>query len=160
MSYTKLQFIQGAFDEMGMADYVFDLSPEQLDRALRRLDAMMAEWNAKGIRLGYPLPVRPEDSVLSDDSYVPDSANEAIITNLAVRLAPGHGKTLSPDTKATAKLSLNTLTAIAVMPGEMALPTTLPSGAGNKGNPGTFIVETDDGVIDAPEPSVSFEGSP
>lgn len=156
MSYTKLQFIQGAFDEMGMGDYVFDLSPEQLDRALRRLDAMMAEWNAKGIKIGYPLPVKPEDSVISDDTGVPDSANEAVITNLAVRLAPGHGKTLSSDTKATAKASLNTLTGIAVMPNEQRLPTTLPAGAGNKGAYGAYIIDETEDVIEAPAESLDF----
>jgi hypothetical protein len=54
MGYTKRQFISAAFEEIGLASYVFDLQPEQLQSALRRLDAMMADWNAKGIRLGYP----------------------------------------------------------------------------------------------------------
>jgi hypothetical protein len=38
------------------------------DRSLRRLDAMMAEWNAKGIRLGYPLPGSPENSDINAES--------------------------------------------------------------------------------------------
>ena len=56
MGYKKRQFISAAFEEIGLASYVFDLQPEQLQSALRRLDAMMADWNAKGIRLGYPAP--------------------------------------------------------------------------------------------------------
>lgn len=56
MGWTKRQFVTQAFEEIGLASYVFDLTPEQLDSALRRLDTMIASWNALGIRLGYPLP--------------------------------------------------------------------------------------------------------
>jgi hypothetical protein len=87
MGYTKRQFVTSAFEEIGLADYVFDLQPEQLEAALRRLDSMMAEWNAAGIRLGYAMPSSPQDSDLDTETNVPDSAWEAIITNLAIRIA-------------------------------------------------------------------------
>ena len=56
MGWTKRQFIEQAFEEIGLAAYVFDLTPEQLQSALRRLDAMMAGWNTNGIRIGWPMP--------------------------------------------------------------------------------------------------------
>jgi hypothetical protein len=155
MSYTKRQFIVAAFEEMGMADYVFDMSAEQFYGPLRRLDAMMADWNAQGIRLGYPLPTNPDDSVLADDTGVPDSANQAIILGLAVRLAPGVGKALSPDTKSLALTSYNTVLGIAMRPSSMRYPT-MPSGAGNKGATGNFIVNPVDNRIEAPEESVEL----
>lgn len=132
MGYTKRQFVTGAFEEIGLADYVFDLSPEQLEGALRRLDAMMMEWNAQGIRLGYPSPSSPQDSDLDTETNTPDSAWEAVITNLAVRIAPGYGKTVSPDTKMLAKNAYNVLLQRATFPLEQQLPSTMPSGAGNK----------------------------
>lgn len=132
MGYSKRQFVTAAFEEIGLASYVFDLSPEQLESALRRLDAMMAEWNAKGIRLGYPLPGSPESSDLDAESTVPDSANEAIITGLAIRIAPSLGKQLMSETKVTAKMAYNTLLARACQPIEKQLPGTMPAGAGNK----------------------------
>ena len=132
MGYSKRQFVTGAFEEIGLASYVFDLQPQDLETALRRLDAMMAEWNAKGIRLGYPLPGSPESSDLDAESGVPDSANEAIITNLAMRLAPGFGKTLNALTASTAKQGYNTLLSRAAMPAQMQFPASLPSGAGWK----------------------------
>jgi hypothetical protein len=132
MGWTKGQFVTQAFDEIGLAAYVFDLGPEQLESALRRLDSMMATWNAKGIRLGYPIPSSPQNSNLDDETGVPDSANEAIYSNLAVRLAPSFGKTVSPDTKAAAKLGYDALLARATMPMEQQLPGTMPAGAGNK----------------------------
>ena len=90
-----------------------------LQLALRRLDAMMAGWNARGIRLGYPLPSSPSDSSLTEPTGVPDRANEAVILNLAILLAPGIGKTVSADTRIQARAALNTLLARAAMPPEM-----------------------------------------
>jgi hypothetical protein len=132
MGYSKRQFVAAAFEEIGLASYVFDLQPEQLQSAMRRIDAMMADWNGKGIRLGYPLPNSPQDSDLDEPTLVPDWANEAIITNGAVRLAPGYGKVVMPETKAVAKDSYNTLLQRATMPPEQQLPATMPAGAGNK----------------------------
>lgn len=132
MSYTKRQFVEGAFEEAGMAAYVFDLTPQMLQSACRRLDAMMATWNAKGIRLAYPLAANPEDTDIDAETTVPDSANEAIICNLAMRIAPGYGKQVTPGTMATAKAAYDTLMARAAMPQEQQFPGTLPAGAGNK----------------------------
>ena len=132
MGYSKRQFVAAAFEEIGLASYAFDLQPQQFESALRRLDAMMASWNALGIRLGYPLPSSPQFSDIDAESEVPDSANEAIITNLAVKIAPGYGKQVMPDTKATAKETYNTLLSRAAAPLEQQLPGTMPSGAGNK----------------------------
>jgi len=132
VGYSKRQFLTAAFTEIGLASYVFDLQPEDLESALRRLDSMMADWNGKGIRLAYPLPGSPQDSDLDAESDVPDSANEAIITNLAIRLAPSYGKQVSPLTLVAAKNAYNTLLSRATMPYEQQFPGTLPSGAGNK----------------------------
>jgi hypothetical protein len=132
MGYSKRQFVSAAFEEIGLASYAFDLQPQQSESALRRLDAMLASWNALGIRLGYPLPSSPEFSDIDAESEVPDSANEAIITNLAVKLAPSYGKQVMPETKATARETYNTLISQAVLPMEQQLPVTMPAGAGNK----------------------------
>ena len=132
MGYSKRQFVAAAFEEIGLASYVFDLQPDQLQSAMRRPDAMMADWTGRGIRLGYPLPGSPQNSDLDEPSEVPDSANEAIITNLAMRLAPSYGKAVSPETKSTAKNSYNTILSRAAMPTEQQMLGTMPSGAGNK----------------------------
>lgn len=139
MGYTKRQFIEAAFEEIGLANYAFDMQPEQLQAMMRRLDAMMAEWNAKGIRLAYPLPSSPEQADLDTETGVPDRAWEAIITNLALRVAPGFGKQPMPLTISRAKSSYNTVMMAFAAPLERQFPSTLPAGAGNKpwryGNP-------------------------
>ncbi len=132
MGYTKQQFVEAAFEELGLADYVHDLETDDLQAAVRRLDSMMAEWNAKGIRLSYPLVNNPENTSLTTETTVPDEANEAIITSLAIRLAPSFGKTVSQDTKMVAKQGYNTLMSRAALPDEMQFQSTLPLGAGNK----------------------------
>lgn len=135
MGYSKRQFVNAAYEELGLANYVYDLSgdmPEQLESALRRLDAMMAMWNSKGIRLSYPLPGSPENSDIDAESSVPDAANEAIITNLAIRIAPSLGKTVQAETKVIAKQSYESLMVRSAQPLEMSLPNTMPAGAGTK----------------------------
>lgn len=132
MGWTKRQFVLQAFEEIGLASYVYDLTPEQLNSALFKLDAMMGTWNGKGIRIGYPLPTSPNNSTLDTQTNVPDSANEAVYTNLATRIDGGYGKTVSADTKATARAGYEVLLSRAAMPMEMQMPGSMPAGAGNK----------------------------
>jgi hypothetical protein len=133
MSWTKRQFVRQAFSIIGLADYDFDLQAEQLQNAMYLLDSMMAVWNAKGLLLSYPIPTSPEDGDLDTESNVPDRANEAVYTNLALRIAPTLGKQVSQDLKAQAWYAYNGLLSWAkAYPREMSMPVTMPSGAGNK----------------------------
>jgi hypothetical protein len=109
--WTKRDVIGQAFSEIGLASYTFDLLPEQWEGALRRLDAMIAQWENKGIRLAWPLPVSFANSSIDAVTGAPDTALEALYLNLAVRLAPGYGKTPSPDTKSLASTAYKTLLA-------------------------------------------------
>lgn len=159
MGYSKRQFVSSSFEEIGLANYVFDLQPEQIESALRKLDAMMAAWNAKGIRLGYPIPGSPEDSSLDEPTNVPDSSNEAIIKNLAIRIAPSMGRAVSLDTKIAAKEAYNALLSRVVHPGERQFPSTLPRGAGHKtwnnyDNP--FVTPPVDPLLAGPDGSIEF----
>lgn len=132
MPWTKRQFIEAAYTELGLADYVFDLQPQELQSSLRRLDTMMADWYERGILLGYPLPLTPGESDLDTPTGVPDRANEAIIVNLAIKLAPSYGKQVMPQTMTGAREALNTLLVRAARPGVMQMPSQTPAGAGNK----------------------------
>lgn len=148
MGYTKRQFVEAALEEIGVRHYSFDASPKQLEYALRTLDAMLATWNAQGIRIGYLMPGTPEDSDISSESGVPDSANLAIIKNLAIEIAPSYGIAVSPDTKLSAKKAYDTLLSLNAYVPEMKLPGTMPMGAGHKPNSRgrTFAPETVDPI--------------
>jgi len=133
MSWTKRQFVEAAYEELGLASYFFDLQPEQLNSALYRMDAMVAGWDANGISIGYPIPSTQADSSLDDDSGVPDFAIECIYQNLAVRIGRTIGKQLPPDLLASAKLSYNNMATQALYPiHELQMPSTMPRGQGSK----------------------------
>lgn len=162
MGWTKRQFVEQAFEEIGLAAYVYDLTPEQLQSALRRLDAMMAGWGANSIRIGWPMPSTPDASDLDADTKVPDVANEAIYLNLALRMAPGFGKVLSPDTKADADAAYsNLLNQTAAPTPERQFPNTLPRGAGTKPwrsfNSNQFVKTPDDPLLAGEDNQLNFD---
>jgi len=158
MSYTKGELVHSALNEIGIADYDFDIAPEQTESGLRKLDSMLGYWNGKGIRLGYPIPNNPIDSALSEDSNIPDSAWEAVITNLAIRIAPSYGKMVSPDTKITAKNALNTLYRISAHPEEMQL-NVLPRGAGYKAIDRPFTPPPVDPLLNNTDSELDLQGA-
>jgi|SRR6187551_1582762 len=157
MSWTKRELVLQAFEEIGYASYVYDLQPEQLQAALRRLDGMMAEWNAIGIRIGYPLPSSPSSSDLDDTTAVPDAANSAIYTNLAMRIAPSVGKQVQQETKQAADTGYKALVNKLSHPIEMQLSGTLPNGAGNKSRRQVYIVPPSEKLTTGDDSEITFE---
>jgi len=109
MSWTKRQLIEAALGEIGISSDNFDIPPEDYQRALARLDSMIAMWNAKGLVVGYPIASNPTTADLDEDSNIPDLANEAVFLNLAIRLAPSYGKVIPQDTKTNALYAYNAL---------------------------------------------------
>lgn len=150
-----------AFEELGLGSYVFDLSPDQLESALRRLDAMIAGWSSNGIRISYPLPDNPQDSDIDVPSGVPDWCNEAIFLNLAVRLAPQYGKSVTPDTKMLADMSYNNMTNQTSYPTpERVMPGFFPRGAGQKAwrsYGATFTPANKDSVLAGSDSELTLE---
>ncbi len=150
MSWSKRQIISEAFGELAIQGYEFDVSPEEVQTALRRLDTMMATWEARGIRVGYAFPSSPEDSSADSDSGLPDSAVETTYLNLAIRLAAGYGKQISAETKRSAKEGFDTLLWAAAQPIEQQQPDTMPRGAGNRAwgdNPRPFFPTPDNSPL-------------
>lgn len=132
MGWSKRQLVNEAYGELALQGYEFDLSPEEVQTALRRMDTMVATWEAKGVRIGYAFPSSPDDSNPDTDAGIPDSAVEAVYMNLAVRLAASNGKQLQGATSRVAKQAYDTLLWPAAQPQQQKLPSTLPRGAGNR----------------------------
>jgi len=132
MSYTKKQIVLGAFNEVGFANYLFDLAPEQMNNGLTQLDLMMGSWYANGVNLGYPLYNDPTQNDIDQPSNLPIVAVEAVILGLANRIAPSLGKTMSPESKQNFQNAYQSmLNYLAVIPSRV-FPDTLPCGAGNR----------------------------
>lgn len=155
---TKRELIEDAFECIGLAAYSYDIQPEQMESARRKLDSLMAQWNARGIRLGFPVPASPDDGDIDQETNLPDAAREAVYLNLAKRIAPGFGKQLTPETKAMARESFDALMVKAVAPLEMQMPADVPLGAGIKSWTGraTFTAEPEDTLMAGTDSPLEF----
>lgn len=153
MSWSKRQFVEAAFAEIGLGAYNFDLSPEMLQVGLERLDSMMATWNARGFRLAYPIPADAKSGDLDEITNVPDSANEAIYQNLALRIAPVFGKVVSMELKQAAMYGYNAMISKNAKIPEMQLNQTVPAGAGSK------YKRNYDFMLDKPEDRLEADNS-
>lgn len=128
---TRGQVVDAALAELGIGG-ADDASPEERLTGLQRLSMMMATWEGCGIRVGFAFPGEYTDAAMSVPSGLPDGAVETVVAHLAMRLAPGYGKQVSPDTRATAKAGYDALLIDAARPRPQQLPDTLPMGAGNR----------------------------
>lgn len=130
--WTKRELAQEAFGELALAGFDFDITPEELQGAIRKMDTMLAVWEGKGIRIGYAFPATPSETDPDQESGIPDMAVEPVYMNLAVRLAAGYGKQVTPITRKSAREGYDTLLWRAAYPQQQQLPSTLPKGQGNK----------------------------
>lgn len=154
MSYTKGELVTAALSELGIADYEFDISPEEVTSGVRRMDAMMAHWSNKGLILSYNVSGSPDD-----DSGVPGVAHEAVITNLAIRLAPSYGKQVSMEVASMAKAALTTLLGQSTRPREQQFPV-MPKGAGYKSTFNRFTDPPTEQYLEEVDDSVDLSGGP
>ena len=161
MGWTKQQLVEAALEEIGLASYIYDLSPEQLLSAVKRMDAMVSGWNTNGIRIGYPLVSDPDNSLLNTDTGIPDFAAEAIFLGLAIRIAPSYGKSVPIETKANYDLAYNNMcNAVALPVPERQLPGAMPKGQGvkpwrNYNSP--FINPSEEGILAGGDGQITFE---
>lgn len=140
---TALQLIEDAFDDLEVKSSEIDLETDEIDLAIRRLNRMMTNWAQGGLNLGYS---KVSDS--SDVLTVPDWAEEAITAHLAIRLAPGFGKTINAALAAFALEAMDTMTRNLVQMGEISFPNTLPIGSGNyQGDNTRYFTDGTDGDL-------------
>lgn len=126
MAKTKGEVVRAALAYLGLADYEFDITAEELATGVDFLNLMMANWSSKNLKVPFNF-----DGDSADDSGLPDNALEGVSTNLAIRLAPTYGKTPSMEVRSTAKQGLNALYADSARPRTQQLEN-VPKGAGFK----------------------------
>lgn len=123
---TKGEIVTAALSQIGIADYEFDISDEEVTSGILRLDSMLSMWSSKGIHVSYNY-VGGSD----DESGLPSTTLEAVISNLAIRLAPSYGKQIPLDVRAIAKSGLTAIMSESARPRERQLGAFL-RGAGYK----------------------------
>lgn len=131
MSLTKGQVVRGAWGEMGMSK--FPLTASISKQMLEKLDDMFASWSGESIRCGYNIETA-DTTNLNSTSGIPDIANEAAKTNLAVRSCRIIGKAIPPDLAANASAAKDKLEnwCLANTIPDLKLTRQTPVGAGNK----------------------------
>ena len=137
MAKTKGEIVTAALTEIGIADFEFDVTTEEGLDGVDRLDTMMAYWSSININVSYNF-----EGAVGDDSGLPTSSYEAVITNLAIRLAPSYGKMPAQQVLSAAKAGLTALLGESAKPLERQLGV-LPFGAGHKKVTGGWITPTD-----------------
>jgi len=128
MARKKRDIILSALREIGIADYDFDVAPQEMASALGRLEAMMAAWTARGLLLGYVFGSPPD---LDAESGIPAYAEEAVVTNLGLRLAPSYGRQVMDGTASVAHTAYSDLMLQMGCIPERQYPETMPTGSGN-----------------------------
>ena len=143
MSWTKKQIIEQAFAEIGIASFTFDTTADERENSLRILDTMMAEWTTRGIVFDpvYPATVNPGDGDIDAETNAANDAVAPMYNNLALRLAPGFGKTPSNQTKLDARSGYSLLAQAITVP--CIQMTGMIRGAGAKTPIRPFIGEAD-----------------
>jgi len=129
---TKRQIVDMAYEECALAGYEFDVTPEELQSALRRLDTLMAEWQGSGLRMGYNFPASIGTGNLDDWSGVPDACMDTAAKYLALRIAPRMNKALGSEARQARAAGMVALRTYCMTPVERQLSVNTPYGAGNK----------------------------
>lgn len=129
-SVTKRTIVEMAWEDCGIPGYQFDATAEENASAVRRLDAMMREWQARSVDLGYFFPTAVGTSDPDDPSLVPDTAITGIAGQLAMRLAPAMGKTISKEGRIAANQAFIAIQASTQLLPNMQPDRNTPRGAG------------------------------
>lgn len=154
---AKRRLIERAYALIGMSGRIFERSPEQTGEALAVLNDMMREWPWD--QLGFTLPSYGE-GLPEELSNIPDHAVSAVQYELAKRLAPEYGKTLSPafmaaSARAMAKLHGNVASIPVLKP-----KYDMPRGQGYRDHDGVYrpffnedvSAEEEDTTVVTPDP--------
>jgi hypothetical protein len=126
MAKTKNEIVTSALTEIGIADFEFDATTAEGLSGVDRLNTMMAYWSSININVSYNF-----EGAVGADSGLPISSYEAVIANLAIRLATSYGKQIPQQVLASAKAGLTALLGESAKPIERQLGV-LPFGAGHK----------------------------
>lgn len=133
MGWTKQNLIDMAFEEAGLSSGAFPISPEMYQTGLMSLDSMMALWSVQGVRPGpYPLPTKPENSSLADDSNLPDWANMAVYMKLGIMIASKRRIPVTPQLLSAADIAWNAMLTELAKDNVMEFPPGTLAGAGNR----------------------------
>jgi hypothetical protein len=139
MTTKVLDIIDDALKEVNVISEVATASPEQGQFVLRRLNQMMALWaQTKDMDMGWF-----DQADTSGDMPTPDWVNLAIITGLAVAIAPKYGATISQELASIATSSISGVQTRLILDRKRGVDLSyLPVGAGHYGRGNSILTDS------------------
>lgn len=125
------------------------ITASEMSTGIAYLNDLMASWASVSRAFGFTEVVNADD-----ETAIPDWANRAVISNLAMEMAPEYGKQVTPALVRMASDSLRLLKNRLAGELEVFYPNTLPVGSANNeydvytyffSNPAINFLLTDDG---------------
>lgn len=129
---TKRMLLEQAFSECALNGWEYDISAEEKDTALHRLDMLMWELVGRGLNLNYNFPTVMAGGDLDDALGCPDQAYFGLAVLLAERLCPTMGKTQSKESRIILATAIKAVRNAAGPVPSMLLAAGTPIGSGNK----------------------------
>lgn len=131
MSQLKVDRITAAYSKLRISGLTVIPNPSDLELALGELENMMAEFNSRGIEVGFNFEEQPDPN---SDLGSPIEFWNMISTNLAVRLISDFNKEVSPVLMAQATQSLSMASNICSRNRlqQVQYPARQPVGSGNR----------------------------
>jgi hypothetical protein len=131
MATTKSDIVASALNKLAVTGFDYEIDPEELKAGVVALEYMMADWDARGIKIGYAFAADPETANISDPVGIPDIAYRAVTYHLAIDLADTYGKAVTQSVNAGASSAMTSLlSAIQFLP-TVQYPNRMPRGSGN-----------------------------
>lgn len=103
-----------------------DLEPDEYQDFIFAMNNYMASLEAKGICLGYS-PVAD----LGDEVTIPDGANDGLIDNMAIKVAPDYNGKVTQELRESASEGMKTMRRLGQLSRQTKLPNGFPMGSGN-----------------------------
>jgi P22 tail accessory factor len=119
---TTVDIVGSALRKAGVLDSSEPVQPADFDQAVSALNRMMMRWEAKGINTGWSPVALPSDIIPA-----PIEAEDAIIYNLALVLAPEYGAQIGADVASVAQGALVDLKNSIYVTSSMHLNTDMPN---------------------------------
>lgn len=139
---TKNDLVIAALRKLGIASdaTLTDVEPQSTEDAVNDLEMMMSEWlgDGAGIDVGYMFAPEGSPATPGDDHGLPTNAINAVITNLACRIAPDYGREASAKLVANARYGKEQLVKLTASSRALAAkclvgyPNRMPTGSGNR----------------------------
>jgi hypothetical protein len=131
MATTKSDIVASALNKLAVTGFDYEIDPEELKSGVTTLEYLMADWDARGIKIGYNFAADPETANISDPCGLPDIAFRAVTYQLAIDLADTYGKQVTQSIAASANSGMTSLLSAVQYQPQVQYPNRMPRGSGN-----------------------------